>query len=197
MTRLIYLSHPEVAVDAAIAVTEWGLSDLGRARVQALARAWPLKPVRIITSPERKARETAAILAAHLGLAVEVADDTGEVDRSSTGYVPRDRHEALADALFAHPGVSAAGWETALAAQTRMVGALSRLLAGHQGDLLMVGHGGVGSLLWCHLAGHPIARTEDQPGQGHYWQALLSRDGPMPLHPWQRLERLADTGHGC
>jgi len=51
----------------------------------------------------------------------------------------------------------------------------------------MVGHCGVGSLLWCHIAGRPIDRREDQPGQGHVWQASLTPPGPRPLHGWQRL----------
>ncbi|WP_306235158.1 hypothetical protein [Bradyrhizobium sp. Bra64] len=31
------------------------------------------------------------------------------------------------------------------------------------GDILFVGHGAVGTLLFCHFSGHPIDRVHDQP----------------------------------
>ena len=35
-----------------------------------------------------------------------------------------------------------------------------------EGDMAIISHGGVGALLLCHLKDVPIARTEDQPGDG-------------------------------
>lgn len=191
---LTYLSHPEVVIDPGVAVPDWGLSDLGCARVQALALHWPGQ-VRLISSPERKARQVADILAARNGLAVEIAAESGEVDRSATGYVPHSRHEELADAMFARPAQSADGWERAMDAQARIVAAVAAILAGHRGDdVVMVGHGGVGTLLWCHIAALPIARVHDQPGQGHFWTARIGAKGLEPLQSWQRLEGLHGPG---
>ncbi len=187
-----YLSHPEVVIDPAVPVPDWGLSDNGRARATALATTgWPQGAVAILTSPEVKARETAAILAAQRGLAVMVVPGSGEVDRSSTGYVSHDRHKALADALFAYPDLSADGWETARAAQGRVVAALSPFLANDAGATPIVGHGGVGTLLWCHIAGLAISRAQDQPGGGYVWCAGWAEGGPVPVHPWRPLETLA------
>jgi broad specificity phosphatase PhoE len=186
--RIYYLSHPEVAIDPATAPPLWTLSDLGRARVRALsARGWPGGAVAVVSSPEVKAVETAALL----GLPFVCDPGMGEVDRSATGYVPPERHEALADALFARPAVSAEGWERALDAQARVLAAFHRALeAAGDADLLLVGHGGVGTLLWCALTASPIRRSADQPGQGHVW-ALAAGTAPMrPLWPWTRFEAL-------
>jgi broad specificity phosphatase PhoE len=67
-----------------------------------------------------------------------------------------------------------------------MLGAFEHLRQ-HPGTLILIGHGGVGSLLWCALAGQPISRKADQPGQGHIWQMAFD-PMPRPLHPWQSFE---------
>ncbi|MCO5126674.1 MAG: phosphoglycerate mutase family protein [Rhodobacteraceae bacterium] len=192
---LRYLTHPEVAIDPAVPVPDWGLSDRGRARVLALAaRGWPAGTGRIASSAERKAAETAGILAAALGLQVEHRPAQGEIDRSATGYVPHERHEALADRFFADPDQSAEGWETARAAGARVLADLEALLARHgagrgAGDLLVVGHGGVGTLLYCHFAGLPPARRHDQPAGGGCVFAL-DLATRRPSHGWRRAEDL-------
>ncbi|AMY69455.1 histidine phosphatase family protein [Frigidibacter mobilis] len=89
MPVLRYLSHPEVAIDPEVPVPDWGLRARGHARMRVIASlGWPTGTTRIVASAERKARETAAYLAEPLGLTVEIAEDLGEIDRSSTGYVP-------------------------------------------------------------------------------------------------------------
>ncbi len=187
--RLIYLSHPQVQIDPAVEVTDWGLSAVGRARVEAAAAAgWPGAGVRILSSAERKARETAERLSRPAGLSVEIDAEMGEIDRSATGYVPAARHDALARQLFAHPEDSAEGWERAVDAQARVVAALHRALQ-MPGDLLIVGHGGVGSLLWCHLAGIAITPEADQPaGGGQVWLAEEEAGQVRPVHGWRALE---------
>lgn len=197
--RLIYLSHPEVRIDPAIPVPDWGLSPLGRDRLAAaLATGWPRGAWRLVSSPEAKAREAAAMIGAARGWAVETAPETGEVDRSATGYVPHDRHEALADRLFGQPQASAEGWERAVDAQARIVAAWRGL--GQAGDLMMVGHGAVGTLLWCALTGAAIARRQDQPRGGCVWEVGLMPGGAaVPVHGWHSLEdaaRVEAAGRG-
>ncbi len=53
------------------------------------------------------------------------------------------------------------------------------------GDVVVVGHGGVGTLWYCHLAGLPIARAFDQPHQGCHF----SVGARGPLHPWLPFEQ--------
>jgi broad specificity phosphatase PhoE len=192
MTGLIrYLTHPQVNIDPAVPVPSWGLSELGRARAETLANAGCLSgTTQIISSAERKAIETAEIIAGKLDVAVEVRDAMHENDRSATGYLPPDEFEALADQFFADPMASVRGWERALDAQLRIVREVEHVLARNRaGDVLFVGHGAVGTLLFCHYAGFAIDRIHDQPaGGGHCF--ALARAGRRLLHSWRRMEDL-------
>src|SRR5206468_2942934 len=100
--------------------------------------------------------------------------ELGENDRSATGYLPKLEFEATADRFFATPEQSVRGWERAVDAQRRILGAVERVTsasAGCGGDIAIVSHGGVGALLLCALAGHSISRQHDQPGTagGNYF----------------------------
>ncbi|MFX8828771.1 histidine phosphatase family protein, partial [Acinetobacter baumannii] len=84
------------------------------------------------------------------------------------------------------------GWETAAAAQARIISEVDTVLAAHEGggDILVVGHGAVGTLLMTHLLGLPVSRTLDQPGGGGNVFAfdLLTR---AVIHRWRRFEEMA------
>lgn len=168
MTPFLYLSHPQVQVDPAVPVPEWGLSAQGRARAAAFAREPALMAYgRLVSSAETKARETALILAEVLGLPVEVRADLHENDRSATGYLREAEFQEVADAFFARPLESVRGWERAIDAQERIVaGVMLALSEAPRTPTLFIGHGGVGTLLLCHLAGTPISRAYDQPPVG-------------------------------
>jgi len=175
MARLIFVTHPQVTVDPVTPITGWSLSETGRRRADIFARSSSLDDMTALwSSGETKALETAAVIGDHRRCPLQVNADLGENDRSSTGYLPPAEFEAAADHFFAAPSESFRGWETARAAQTRVVDAVSRIAQDHEGgDLVIVSHGAVGTLLRCHLAGLSIERRHDQPGQGHYWTATL------------------------
>jgi broad specificity phosphatase PhoE len=187
------VTHPEVHVRPEVPVTQWELSATGRARLAHLvAQPWTADLTRVVSSTERKAVETAEALAAHVGLPVRLDPDLGENDRSATGYLPPPEFEATADEFFAHPDVSVRGWETARSAQQRIVAAVRRSVSGAEGDTAVVGHGGVGTLLLCHLLGVPIDRSHDQPGQGSHF-AFDPLTGRVE-HGWRRLRPRPDAG---
>jgi len=192
---LFYVSHPNVVVDPSVSVPEWGLSELGRHRAEAmLEQPWMSTVDVIVSSPEMKAMETAEVLATHLSQPVDVLIDSTEVDRSATGFVPHERHEALADRLFAAPRESAGGWERAADAQERIWNAFAPPMAQVRSGLTVaaVGHGGVGTLLLCRLLGVEIDRSLDQAGQGHYW----AWDGATEevVHQWRPIDEIAGPG---
>jgi broad specificity phosphatase PhoE len=172
MSFCIYLTHPEVAIDPEVPVPDWGLSDLGRSRAE-LAVHLPWAPVirHVVASGERKAIETADIFASAFDLPVRTIDALHENDRSSTGFLPPEQFERMADAFFADPQSSVRGWEPAADAQNRIVAAVQAVLASVPEDdpVLFSGHGGVGTLLKCHLLGTPISRAHDQTGGGHWY----------------------------
>jgi broad specificity phosphatase PhoE len=164
----LYITHPQVLIDPDTPVPDWGLSERGRERAGlAAASRWASTLSRIVSSEERKAIETAEILSGGRLLA-EVHPAMGENDRSATGFLAPPDFEKAADWFFAHPQESFHGWEKAIDTQARIVSAVEAVLATHDAEkpIAFVGHGGVGTLLKCHLAGRPISRTGDQPGGG-------------------------------
>jgi len=192
MTNVVrYLTHPQVNIDPTIPVPRWGLSEVGKARTDAVTITGPLSgTTRVISSGERKAIETAEIIAAKLGVDVEVREAMHENDRSATGFLVPDEFEAVANQFFGQPHISIRGWERAVDAQLRIVEEVEQVLARDTpGDVLLVGHGGVGTLLYCHYSGLEIARAHDQLAGGGCFFAFRSHDRRV-LHAWRRLEEL-------
>ncbi len=199
---VLYISHPQVTVDATVAVPDWGLSDVGALRVaelaQRFARLQMAGKAAVISSAERKAVETAAPLAAALGAAVDQRRGLHENDRTSTGYLPVAAFEEQADAFFASPLQSVRGWERAVDAQDRILREICALEADYPDSALIIcGHGAVGTLLFCALAGVEIDRRWDQPAGGGNWFAF-DRYSRKPFDHWAPIETLfADGATGC
>jgi len=150
-----------------------------------LKQDWVACITAVYSSTEQKAIDGAEILAAHLSLSFERIVELGENDRSSTGFLPPSEFEAVADRFFAEPDVSVRGWERAVDAQRRVVTAVERLVPRDTttGAIAIVSHGAVGTLLYCELAGQPIARRHDQPanGGGNWFRFSLT---PAVVHSW-------------
>jgi broad specificity phosphatase PhoE len=171
--RIVFVTHAQVEIDPNRPVPDWPLNVLGRARHEAFSGNPVLQGIRAVyCSDERKARDGAEIHAVRLGLAPNIVVSLGENDRSATGYLPPSRFEAMADAFFANPDQQVQGWESARAAQARIVAAVRTIAELDQsgGDILIVSHGAVGTLLRCACLGRLISRSEDQPaGGGNYF----------------------------
>ncbi|MCF6369340.1 histidine phosphatase family protein [Rhizobium halophilum] len=194
----VYITHPQVDINPNIPVPEWGLSTIGRARVfKSVQLPWAATLQRVIASQERKAIETAELLVSLSEIPVEIQPDMYENDRSATGFLPPQEFEAAADQFFGHPHDSYRGWERAVDAQVRIVAAVTRILDEHDPaiPIAFVGHGGVGTLLKCHLAGHPIARDRDQPPGGGNLYAFSLADRSLSCD-WTPMEEWKGFGHG-
>jgi broad specificity phosphatase PhoE len=185
-----YITHPQVQIDANVPVPEWGLSEIGRARALAmLEQPWVGSIRRVVSSAERKAIETAEILARQLGLTVELRERMHENDRSATGFLPPPEFEAVADRFFANPHKSIRGWERAIDAQQRIVSEVEAVLdAAVGGDIAFVGHGGVGTLLLLSLSNREISREADQPtGGGNYFAYDIG--ARRVVHGWRPIDK--------
>lgn len=197
MRRWIFITHPDVVIDPAVAVPRWPLSERGRERMRAgLGQPWVHDVTTVHCSTEQKAIDGAAILAQHLGLEYTTHDDLGENDRSATGFLPPPEFERMADAFFAQPEQSVRGWERALDAQRRIVTAVQAIdrAEATRGTLALVSHGAVGALLRCWLAGRPISRQWDQPANGGgNWFAFTMQ--PAALEDAAVIWRALDEQH--
>lgn len=193
MTQSVrYLSHPQVIIDPTKPVQSWSLNERGHERVAALAASDALLGTRhVISSAETKALETATPLAEALGCQLVIREAMHENDRGATGFLPPDEFETVADQFFAHPEESVRGWETAKTAQARIVREVRACLeAFNRGDVLFVGHGGVGTLLFCHLSQVPISRRFDQGSGGGGCYFEFAAPNGKPIANWQPLENL-------
>ncbi len=198
MTTLCYLSHPEVAIDPAVPVPDWGLSPVGRARLLAVRDAeWLRAYRRIVTSAERKAIETAGLIAEASAAEIIVRPAMHENDRSATGFLEPALFERMADAFFARPLESVGGWERAIDAQARIAAELDAVLQDHdcEAPLLLVGHGAVGTLLYCRLAGLAIDRRHDQKRGGSVF--AFDTRSLRPRFAWQPMEAVAKLLASC
>lgn len=194
MPRIFFVTHPDVVVDPQIPVPEWPLSPRGLARMRAGLRQPWLSDVRaIFSSEEQKAIDGAHVLGDALDLTPTRRNDLGENDRSSTGFLPQKEFEAMADAFFASPDESIRGWEPAADAQRRICAAVDAIVVARtDGDVIIVAHGAVGTLLLCHLRDIPIARAHDQPKEavgGFYF--TFDADTRELEHGWKRFDVLA------
>jgi broad specificity phosphatase PhoE len=196
LPTVFFITHPDVVIDPNIPVPDWPLNERGRGRMRAMAAFLRTREVRrIFASSERKARDGAQILSDGLGLnGYSVVDDLAENDRSATGYLSKQEFGATADAFFAHPQESVRGWEPAVVAEARIVCAVEQIVseASDDGDLAIVGHGGTGTLLYCHLAGLPIDRRYDQPAtNGGNWFAFDRASRKLLHDGWRSIDAAA------
>lgn len=186
-----YLTHPQVNQDPLVPVPKWGLSQVGRDRLVALKSTHELANTRlVVSSTETKAIETAEVISEFFGAEHIVRENMHENDRSATGYLAPQEFETTADAFFQKPHESVRGWERAIDAQNRIFAAFEATTEAHsEGDLLFVGHGGVGTLLLCRLLNLPIARLHDQPaGGGNYFVGQL--ENHQVSQRWQPVEKM-------
>jgi broad specificity phosphatase PhoE len=196
MSRILFVTQPEVVIDPRMPVPRWPLSRIGRRRIKAFAEA--LRPAGIAavwSSAERKARDGADILAEVLDLRPNVDAGLGENGRESTGYIAPPEFWLVVDAFFSNPASSIRGWETAAHAQARIVAAVTRVAATAPvlGSTVIVSHGGVGRLLMAHLQRVKIGREDkpENPGGGCF--VVIDRAGLSLSQGWRDIESVCDA----
>ena len=161
MGRLVLIRHGESEGnrDRVFTLTpDIPITDAGREQVRSAAEwvAARYRPVRVVTSPFRRARQTAAIIADRLALPVVVEEDLRE---RSYGELAGKPYRAVRDCgdwdpamywLWCPPG----GGETLVQVAERAGAALDRVAAVAPGDdVVVVSHGAVMMALWWHVTG--------------------------------------------
>ena len=193
-----FITHPDVVINPAIPVARWPLSRRGRMRMlRMLEDPWVSGVSAIYCSTEQKAIDGAAIISEALGIPYTAIPELGENDRSTTGYLSEPEFNAVVDEFFRRPEESVRGWERAVDAQQRIIAGTRAASMGRpiDGNVAIVGHGGVGTLLLCHLAGVPISRDCDQPrtNGGNYFAFDLMTF--RLLHGWRPIDMQRVTSY--
>jgi probable phosphomutase (TIGR03848 family) len=137
------------------------LSPLGHSQAAGLISRVGSVPIRAVyTSPVTRCRETAAPLAAHLGLAAQVADGLSEIDFGEwTGRTIAElrplpqwkRWNAF------RSGARAPGGESMVQVQSRIVREMELLAESHAGECIaLISHGDVIKAAVAHWLGVPL-----------------------------------------
>ena len=164
MGRLILVRHGESTAnrDRCFTITDdVPLTELGRqqARETALRIAKRFEPARVISSTFARARQTAEIIAAELGLETEVVADLHE---RNFGCLKGQPYEAFTELVLRDPSYDAAkdwlwrpdGGESQEDVRNRVVAVIEQVRARHlEQDIVVVSHGAVMRCVWAHLAG--------------------------------------------
>jgi 2,3-bisphosphoglycerate-dependent phosphoglycerate mutase len=134
-----------------------GLHREGRAQAQRLAWWLSAEPIHaVLTSPARRARETAAPIAEVLGLDPAVEEGLSEFDSGASAYVPveelraanDERWLALARGELLDPSIDPREF------RERVVSAVEEVIARHPGRVVVaVCHGGVINAYVGHILG--------------------------------------------
>lgn len=160
--ELLLIRHAlPVRVEAADGVADPVLSELGVRQSEALAATLAAEGVDVlVTSPLRRAVETAEPVAAALGLDIGVVDGLAEFDRHSNWYIPIEELRAAGDPrwrsyLDDHWGTEAGIDPTGFRAE--VVRSVEELIAANPGrKVAAVAHGGVINAYVAHVLRTPM-----------------------------------------
>jgi broad specificity phosphatase PhoE len=186
---LILVRHARPRIDPDIPPSKWELCPDGRIAAVALAGKLAVySPACVVSSTERKAEETAHILADELKVPLEFDAGLGEHKRPSASFGSEQEFQARIAEIFANPRVPAPGGESAEEACERLAAALARHAAR---PLVAVTHGTVLSLYIAYLLGldaHDLWRALHTPDAFVFdaENKLIARVGattPTPFPP--------------
>jgi probable phosphoglycerate mutase len=174
-----------------------GLTERGASQAQRLAAWLAAEPIDgVVTSPLRRARETAAPLAAALGIEPVVAAGVSEYDADSDEYIPiEELRAAKDDRWFA---TIEGRWDNAgdvnpVEFQETVVLAIDAIAAGAPGArIAVICHGGVINVYLAHVLGlatplwfHPEYTSTSR--------VLVSRGGQRSVSSVNELAHLVGT----
>lgn len=204
--RVTILRHAEDRAAAAGRYGDEGLTARGRAQAAAAAAALRGDPPAFVrSSPLRRARETAEILAGAFGVPIELDPDLAEGALGALEGLDRDEaRRRFPDDLREGPTVlarlRAAGrtapggepLEAFLARAARVARAIRALLDAEGSHAVLVTHGGIACAALCELLGLGAARALEAPfGFDHAGAARLWAYRETPSRPWRPMVRFA------
>ncbi len=228
---LIFIRHAESSNNRAYQETQSetnrvpdpGLTDLGHAQAEALAKWFPgfaPQPTKIFVSPFRRTLLTAAPLLEQLGATAEVLPDIMERggpyagsfrDQNPAPGSPRSELEPISPRLRFPDTVTEKGWWTGPTEDRRVATARARRLAewlrGFEENecVVLVSHGAIGSLLLMALFCPPELEHDSEriAGESSSWFVLDNSSvswvrthpgGDTAIHAFNRVDHLVLAG---
>jgi probable phosphoglycerate mutase len=195
--ELLLIRHAEpvrIASGEVAGPADPGLTERGVAQAQRLAAWLAVEPIDVIvTSPLRRARETAAPLADALGIEPVIDTGVSEYDADSDEYIPiEELRAAKDDRWFAtiEGRWDDAGGANPLEFQAAVVPALDAIATGHPGRrVAVVCHGGVINVYLAHVLGieRPLFFHPEYTSTS---RVLVSRDGQRSVSSVNELAHL-------
>jgi broad specificity phosphatase PhoE len=145
MRHLILIKHSLPAIEPTLPAKQWPLSPEGHQRCSTLTTLLThYTPTLIVSSPERKAQQTAAHLSLAFHQPYHVSEGLHEHERSKTGFLPQTHFEQIMDTFFSQPDSIVFGSESAHQARTRFSFAIEQALQeAPGGDVFVIAHGTV------------------------------------------------------
>jgi broad specificity phosphatase PhoE len=143
----------------------------------------------MLSSSERKAVETARLVADELAIPHQIIPELGEHDRQNEPYHDRQRFLQLVEELLRHPEKHVFGSESGAEALARFEGAVARIVADYPaGNIAAVTHGTVLSL---YVASHSALDAYQ------FWQELAQPAlVTFTLPEMALVEVVPDAGQG-
>lgn len=198
--QLILVRHAQPdKVVASTTAADPGLTDIGRRQAERVPAALAAHEItRIVSSPQRRARDTAAPTALARDLPVDIIDDLAEYDRDLPAYIPiEDAKTEFADAYTRIKAGLLPEQIDGPAFTRRVLNAVDQLVAAtpHTETVVAFAHGGVVNVLLADILGldRPLTFPVDYCS---ITRILYSRSGTRTAatinesgHVWDLLPR--------
>ena len=189
MTKLIYLTHPAVNIDAKTPIDEWSLSEKGWEQAKQSLELSFWKDVDVLyASTELKAYSMAEMIAEEFDI---VFDDSHRIldlgETRGRSFIPPDQFEEAVKEWYRDLDNNINGWEPINAMSKRVSDCIDKLMSHHQDDTVaVVGHGGSGTMVKCHIQGVKPTRNDDpHEVAGGYF--IADWDARTILQDWKRF----------
>lgn len=189
MTKLILITHPAVNIDANVPIDQWSLSEKGWEQAEQAFELdfWPNVDC-IYSSQELKAYSMAKEAARRFGLPF---DDTHKIadlgETRGRTFIPPDQFEAAVQEWYKDLDANINGWEPINVMSARVSACIDTLMANHLGEtVVVVAHGGSGTMIKCHIQGIKPSRNEDphQVAGGYF---VADWDEKKLISDWKRF----------
>ncbi|GAC1325755.1 MAG: histidine phosphatase family protein [Mycobacteriales bacterium] len=192
--ELVFVRHAlPLRMDVAEGPADPGLAPLGREQAERLVAALGGEPVdAIVTSPQRRAVETAQPLARRLGAEAEVVEGIAEFDPGASSYVPVEELQAANDPrwhLLSRGQLYSPDIDP-VAVRQRVVAAVESVVAAHPGRrVVLFSHAGAINAYTGHVLGLDQPPIWFVPAYASITRVVAARDGR------RGIRSLNETGH--